>query len=236
MTDRVHEVLVAVLLFCGVFLPGNIARWVRYREWGDVLALLACLALAGAAAWHLWGERLLGASGVDTWILILVVLWCVAAAFVGLAFIQTQVVEQKHYRARVSGKSWWERALYTLGWVEFGHHPEDVRRVVSKSKAHKEDVGPRRIPFPSLLGGAVLCFIGIAGLLLSSKNTGGRSLFTYSLTFGILLLVGGALDGFVVSQRGRKRQSSGDLTRCAYCGYSLHGLPERRCPECGNSF
>lgn len=23
---------------------------------------------------------------------------------------------------------------------------------------------------------------------------------------------------------------------CRFCGYVLHGLPDRRCPECGNEF
>lgn len=49
---------------------------------------------------------------------------------------------------------------------------------------------------------------------------------------GVLALASGVLEDRTHKRRDARRCHG----RCMNCGYSLTGLPERRCPECGQPF
>jgi hypothetical protein len=59
----------------------------------------------------------------------------------------------------------------------------------------------------------------------------------FLLLLGLLVITaaGGVLIELVIRRRDRaaRKKSSDQLPRCGQCGYIVHLLESRRCPECG---
>jgi hypothetical protein len=230
------EFLRLVLILGGILLPGNLLRWIRYKTLGDLLAALTNVVLLGAAAWDSWGRDAMAPNRVLLPLVVSISLWSGASILLLLTIAQTQIVARSYYAARLKGKDWFDRALFTAGLVWCGPHPEEIEYSQSARTAAEVTV-PRPMRYVLLFSGIGLLLAGLTTNLFVGGNSGLERVCVYLYTVGALCTVGGVVDLFIAAQTRKWRVAdSGGPKHCEKCGYDLRGLTEARCPECGHAF
>ena len=91
--------------------------------------------------------------------------------------------------------------------------------------------------FSTLPNGGWVWLVGMAvGPLLSSFGIKVDAMFFLGVFYPVLASAGSVLLALIVYGRltcAFGPQANDNETRCRKCGYILQGLPEPRCPECG---
>ena len=105
----------------------------------------------------------------------------------------------------------------------------------------QEMIRRRRLPAVVAVAVSIVIFYSVLGLVnlivgpAHRKYSGRDNLF-----IDILVTAAHVIPAFLTSRRLyphlRWRLVIDDGPHCTRCGYSLRGLPERRCPECGQPF
>ena len=223
-------ILILVLVVTSASVPGHFLRRRRYQSGADRYLGCASVVISLACAVSLMHEKLAGF--LDEWWLLGVEIaaWLLAACAALVAFLVLGVTYKEEFRQRVQGLSSFEKLQFWLGFASVGNPPS-----VTLS-SQDLDAPERRLGAPLVLFGAFLLVIGVPGLV-----SGDADLSSWLSTGGLILVVGGGIDILVRRSKQSQQREANERTRratvrCRNCGYLLRGLPEPRCPECGEPF